>query len=60
LARIWLEFGFQEDGEACHDMDYDCSGDTFEEAIIELASLVKDKLENPNFKGVEYLLSLED
>lgn len=61
-TRVWLEFGFDEQGESCHDWDYDCGGDTFEEAIINLANLVKDKLENPNFnfKGIEYLLSLED
>lgn len=42
-VQIWLEHGaYIEEYNACsHDIDLDCGGDTFEEAIIELAKLVK-------------------
>lgn len=42
-VRIWLECGGPDDeyGGFVHDIDLDCGGDTFEEAIIELAKLVK-------------------
>lgn len=42
-TQIWLEHGpFDKDWGGCtHDIDLDCGGDTFEEAIIKLASLVK-------------------
>lgn len=45
-VQIWIEHGPWEkhdDGfpEHCHDFDLDCGGDTFEEAIIKLANLVK-------------------
>ena len=36
---VWLECGTNDD----HDLDLDCGGDTFEEAIIELAELVRKK-----------------
>ena len=41
--QVWLEHGpFNAEINDCtHDMDLDCGGDTFEEAIIELAKLVK-------------------
>ena len=52
-TQIWLETGpyFEEDEVAAHDFDLDCGGDTFEEAIVELADLVlqkygRKKLEN--------------
>ena len=41
-TQIWLECGPYKSNYATHDVDLDCGGDTFEEAIIELASLVKD------------------
>ncbi len=46
-VEVWLEFGkveFDEDMKcvvAWHDYDLDCGGNTFEEAIIELAELCK-------------------
>ncbi len=36
---VWLECGTHDD----HDIDLDCGGDSFEEAIIELAELVEKK-----------------
>ena len=46
-VEVWLECGkylFDEHRKEylpCHDIDLDCGGDTFEEAIIKLANLVK-------------------
>ena len=42
-VQIWLEHGpyDAEWGSTTHDLDLDCGGDTFEEAIIELARLVQ-------------------
>ena len=54
-TMVWLEFGpvvedtyndFLVQVIPSHDIDLDCGGDTFEEAIIELANLVYDKYEN--------------
>ena len=50
-TRIWLEFGpITNDTELgiipSHDYDLDTGGDTFEEAIINLANLVYDKYKN--------------
>lgn len=51
-TRVWLEHGpftiesveVGREWRGCsHDIDLDCGGATFEEAIIELAKLVKDK-----------------
>ena len=44
-VQIWLEHGpYDAEWDACtHDIDLDCGGDTFEEAIIKLAKLVKNK-----------------
>lgn len=44
-TAVWLEFGAWDNTEKIpfHDYDLDCGGNTFEEAIIELANLV-DKL----------------
>lgn len=40
--QIWLEHGaYVEPYGLTHDIDLDCGADTFEEAIIELAKLVK-------------------
>ena len=43
-VQVWLEHGpYEEKYNQCtHDIDLDCGGDTFEEAIIELARLVKE------------------
>ena len=42
-TQVWLEHGpFDTEWGACtHDFDLDCGGATFEEAIINLAKLVK-------------------
>ena len=44
-VQVWLEHGpYDAEWGACtHDIDLDCGGDTFEEAIIKLAKLVKEK-----------------
>lgn len=43
-VRVWLEaFPIVEGQGRIHDYDLDCGGDTFEEAIIELARLVMGK-----------------
>ena len=44
-VQIWLEHGpYDAEWGACtHDIDLDCGGDTFEEAIINLAKLVEEK-----------------
>ena len=41
--QIWIETGnwHKESSTWCHDIFLDCGGDTFEDAIIELAKLVK-------------------
>lgn len=42
-VEIWLEHGpYDEDYEHTHDFNLDCGGNTFEEAIITLAGLVKE------------------
>lgn len=41
--EIWLECGPYNKDYLTHDVDLDCGGDTFEEAICELAKLVKEK-----------------
>lgn len=41
-VQVWIEAGpYLNEGIRSHDIDLDCGADTFEEAIIELASLVK-------------------
>lgn len=47
-VQVWLEFGGITKDEHLglipqHDIDLDCGADTFEEAIIELARLCKEK-----------------
>ena len=44
-VQIWLEAGAYLGKYKAHDIDLDCGADTFEEAIIELASLVKQHKE---------------
>lgn len=41
-TEVWLEFGGwnSASNKPCHDIDLDCGGDTFEEAIVNLANLV--------------------
>ena len=41
-VEVWLEAGpYLKTGKKSHDYDLDCGGDTFKEAIIELAKLVE-------------------
>lgn len=42
-VQVWLEHGGYDEewGSTTHDFDLDCGGDTFEEAIVELAKLVQ-------------------
>ena len=49
-VEVWLEAGPY--GEHCniHDWDLDCGGDTFEEAIIKLADLVKQYYDDDGIK----------
>ena len=42
-VQIWLECGPYKDERPVHDIDLDCGGDSFEEAIINLAKLVQEK-----------------
>jgi hypothetical protein len=42
-VEVWLEAGPYAEGFREHDIDLDCGGDTFEEAIIALAVKVLDK-----------------
>ena len=44
-TAVWIEHGPYDTagGYWYHDIDLDCGGDTFEEAIIKLAELVKEK-----------------
>ena len=47
-TKVWLEFGPMSYEKnlgiiPTHDSDLDCGGDTFEEAIIELANLILEK-----------------
>lgn len=41
-VEVWLECGPYKSECTTHNIDLDCGGDTFEEAIIELAKLVKE------------------
>ena len=47
-TQIWLEYGevYKDENtnkiEFCHDIELDCGGDTFEEAIIKLANNIKN------------------
>lgn len=54
-TEIWLEYGkvmMGEDAEViyCNDVELDCGGDTFEEAIIKLANLL---WANPYYRNME-------
>ena len=55
-VQIWLEHGPYEiqPGNCCsqhtHDWDLDCGGDTFEDAVIKLAELVKKHYNNDGSK----------
>lgn len=57
-VQVWLEHGpWEKSADAIfpqhtHDWDLDCGGDTFEEAIIELANLVKKHYNDDGSKKV--------
>lgn len=57
-TRVWLEFGFKSDwgnnmgAGPTHDVDLDCGAPTFEEALIEMANLIKEKYPVVNKGGV--------
>lgn len=42
-VQVWLECNFYDGEYYHHDLDLDCGGDTFEEAIVNLAELVYKK-----------------
>lgn len=42
-TNVWLECGEYSKYIGIHDMDLDCGGSTFEEAICKLADLVREK-----------------
>lgn len=46
--QVWLECGeyIQEENNGMHDIDLDCGGDTFEEAIVILANKVSAKYDH--------------
>lgn len=54
-TEIWLEFGGwnEEVNSACHDYDLDCGGDSFEEAIINLANLVDEFYDESTGKKIK-------
>ena len=45
-TQVWLETGNYDANVRVHDINLDCGGDTYEEAIIELANLVYDEYGN--------------
>lgn len=53
--QVWLECGPYQKDCYTHDIDLDCGGDTFEEAIIKLAKLVK-KYYGDNNKAIKRVI----
>lgn len=53
-VQVWLEHGpyIHKFNMCSHDIELDCGGDTFEEAIVELAALVKNRYKG-YFEGGE-------
>ena len=41
-TNVWLECGKYSEYMRWHDIELDCGGQTFEEAVIKLANLVKE------------------
>ena len=52
-TQVWLEVGPWSEQYHTHDWDLDCGGDTFEEAIIKLAELVKQYYDDDGTKKSE-------
>ena len=52
-VEVWLEVGPYGEPYNIHDWDLDCGGDTFEEAIIKLADLVKQYYDDDGIKKSE-------
>ena len=52
-TEVWLECGPWSADYNTHDWDLDCGGDTFEEAIIKLANLVKEWYDDDGIKKSE-------
>lgn len=52
-TQVWLEVGPWSEQYHTHDWDLDCGGDTFEEAIIKLADLVKQYYNDDGIKKSE-------
>jgi len=48
-VEVWLEIGKYDKTQRLHDLDLDCCGGTYEEAIINLANLVHKKYDKKNF-----------
>jgi len=60
-TQVWLEVGPWSEQYHTHDWDLDCGGDTFEEAIIKLADLVKQYYGDDGIKKSEkYTAVTED
>ncbi len=53
LTQVWLECGPYQKDCLTHDIDLDCGGDTFEEAIINLSKLVNKFYGNEEDKALE-------
>ena len=60
-TEVWLECGPWSEQYFTHDFDLDCGGDTFEEAIIKLADLVKQHYDDDGVKkSYKYTAVMED
>jgi hypothetical protein len=57
-VEVWLEVGPWSEQYHTHDWDLDCGGDTFEEAIIKLADLVKQYYNDDGTKKSELNTSI--
>ena len=52
-TQVWFECGSYNDDYATHDTDLDCGGDSYEEAIIELANLVHKKYGDNTLENIK-------
>lgn len=58
-TQVWLECGPWGEEYNCHDWDLDCGANTFEEAIIKLAHLVKEHYNDDGTKKRDAYHNLE-